>query len=223
VSVLQTDEIQRALDVYGYSPASEYCEKVRTYTELLLRWNRKVALTTVSEPQEILRFHFGEALFGMGVAGMGDVENCRLADLGSGAGFPGVPIAMARTEISVTLVESNGKKAAFLAEICRELQLNNVKVHKGRAEDMAASEQFDFVTVRALGSHKKWLKWSSERVPEQGKIALWLGEKGIREVSALPNWRWADPAKIPRTTNRFVLVGSKKQADLPRISPHCFT
>lgn len=211
MNALSTSEIRSALSVYGYSATSEYCEKVRVYVDLLLRWNRKVALTSVTEPREILSFHFGESLFGMKVAGMGDVENCRLADLGAGAGFPGMPIAMSLHAMNVTLIESNGKKAAFLAEIKRELRLENVSIHKGRAEDVSDVEKFEFVTARALGSHEDWLLWSAKRLTQDGRVVLWLNSEGVQKCGRIPGWKWADPAKIPRTRDRFVAFGSLEQ------------
>lgn len=211
MNALSTSEMRSALSVYGYSAGPEYCEKVRTYVDLLLRWNRKVALTSVTDPTEILRFHFGESLFGMKVAGMGDVENCRLADLGSGAGFPGMPIAMACPAMNVTLIESNGKKAAFLAEIKRELVLGNVSIHKGRAEAGAGTERFDFITARALGSYEDWLSWSEKRLTQNGRAVLWLSSDGLQKTSRIPGWKWADPARIPGTIDRFVAVGSLEQ------------
>lgn len=204
-------EIRRTLSVYGYSATAEYCGKVRAYIELLLRWNRKVALTAVTDPTEILRFHFGESLFGMTVARMGDVEKCRLADLGAGAGFPGMPIAIALHAMSVTLIESNGKKAAFLAEVKRELGLGNIWIRKGRAEDVSEAETFEFVTARALGSHEDWLSWSAKRLTQSGRVVLWLSSEGLQKTSRISGWAWADPAKIPGTRGRFVAVGSLEQ------------
>lgn len=199
-----TTEIQRILTAYGYTASDGYAEKVRGYVGLLLRWNQKVALTTVTEPEEVVRFHFGESLFGLIAAG---VQNGRLADLGSGAGFPGAPIAMAKPDLKVTLVESNGKKAAFLNEIRRELRLENVTVHHGRAEDLAHSEQFEFVTARALGDHRKWLDWSADRLIPGGKVVLWVNSAAAEEIGRVGRWHWAPPTQIPETKDRFVVIG----------------
>lgn len=199
--------IQRVLLTYGYSATAEYAEKVRLYIELLLRWNRTVALTAVTESEEIIRFHFGESLFGMEQAG---IQNGRLADLGSGAGFPGAPIAVARPELTVMLVESNGKKAAFLGEVRRQLGLTNVVIQHGRAEQIPPNAEFEFVTSRALGEHGKWLKWSAERLIRRGRVVLWLNSEGAEGVSTSRGWNWATQARIPGTRDRFVLVGEKE-------------
>lgn len=202
-----TTEIQRILAVYGYTAGIDYAERTRAYVDLLLRWNRKVALTTVTEPQEVVKFHFGESLFGMITA---EVQNGRLADLGSGAGFPGAPIAMAKPAVKVTLVESNGKKAAFLNEVRRELRLQNLTVHHGRAEELAPGDQFEFVTARALGDHQKWLGWSSDRVVLGGKVVFWVSSEPMEEIRRVGHWHWAQTARIPETKDRFVIVGIKE-------------
>lgn len=202
-----TTEIQRILAVYGYTAGTDYAERTRAYVDLLLRWNRKVALTTITEPQEVVKFHFGESLFGMITA---EVQNGRLADLGSGAGFPGAPIAMAKPVVKVTLVESNGKKAAFLNEVRRELRLENLTVHHGRAEELLPGDQFWFVTARALGDHQKWLGWSSDRVVLGGKVVFWVSSEPMEEIRRVGRWHWAQTARIPETKDRFVIVGIKE-------------
>jgi 16S rRNA (guanine527-N7)-methyltransferase len=128
--------------------------KLETYLALLLRWNARMNLTAVREPEQIVRRHFGESLF---VARhvpsdvpRGTSTSPTLLDHGSGAGFPGLPIALARPEIAVTLSESQSKKAAFLREAVRELELPNATVHAGRTEELPASRQFHVVTMRAV-------------------------------------------------------------------------
>lgn len=204
---LPADEIQRTLRTYGFSASPAYCEQVTAYVELLLRWNRKVSLTTVTEPHEILKFHFGESLLGIGAA---TIENGRLADLGSGAGFPGVPIAMAKPGLEAILIESNAKKAAFLEEVRRDLNLKNVSVHKGRIEELPASEKFDFVAARALGRHREFLGWTGKRLLEGGRAVLWLSAAGFVEVKGVPEWEWREPVRIPGTRDRFVAVGQPR-------------
>src|SRR5689334_6164175 len=89
-------------------------DRIRAYIALLSEWNRKISLTAVTDPIEIVKFHFGESLFAAYTLEIGDG---RLADVGSGAGFPGIPIALAVPCVQVTLIEANAKKAAFLYEV----------------------------------------------------------------------------------------------------------
>ena len=115
------------------------------YLDLLLKWNARTNLSAIREPEQIVRRHFGESLF---VAA--HLPPCKtLLDLGSGAGFPGLPVALARPHVQVTLAESQNKKAAFLREVARTLGVQ-VEVWAGRAEDLPTERLFDVVTLRAV-------------------------------------------------------------------------
>jgi 16S rRNA (guanine527-N7)-methyltransferase len=116
------------------------------YLDLLLKWNARTNLTAIRNPEEIVRRHFGESLFAARHLG----PCTTLLDFGSGAGFPGLPIAILRPEIAVTLAESQNKKATFLREVVRTLQLPNVEIWSNRAETMPESRQFHTVTLRAV-------------------------------------------------------------------------
>src|SRR5580692_2949123 len=116
-----------------------------TYLDLLLKWNARTNLTAIRDPEEIIRRHFGESLFAAQHIG----PCATLLDFGSGAGFPGLPIALVRPEIAVTLAESQNKKATFLREVVRTLGLPT-EVWSGRVESMPATRQFHTVTLRAV-------------------------------------------------------------------------
>jgi 16S rRNA (guanine527-N7)-methyltransferase len=197
------DELRR----YGFEPTPTFCDQTRTYIELLLRWNRRISLTAVRSPVDILRFHFGESLFAISATGIGDG---RLADVGSGAGFPGVPLAMARPALDVTLVESSAKKAAFLGELQRGLGLKNVHVFHGRNDTLDQTEVFGYVTARGVGGYADLLEWTKMRLAPDGRLLLWLGERQVREVVGCPGWEWQDRLPIPRTKARLILLGSTK-------------
>src|SRR5271166_2654316 len=107
---LQNNTIQATLTPYDVTASDLLCDQIRTYIDLLLHWNQKTSLTTVTDPTEILRFHFGESFFAVGSV---PIRHGRLADVGSGAGFPAVPIRMVSEGLSAILVESNQKKATF--------------------------------------------------------------------------------------------------------------
>ena len=120
--------------------------RLSDYLDLLLKWNARTNLTAIREPEEIVRRHFGESLF---AARHLDAKPSTLLDLGSGAGFPGLPIALLRPEIQVTLAESQNKKASFLREAVRTLGLNT-EVWANRAELLPAARVFHTVTLRAV-------------------------------------------------------------------------
>ncbi|HKS68543.1 MAG TPA: 16S rRNA (guanine(527)-N(7))-methyltransferase RsmG [Candidatus Acidoferrales bacterium] len=206
---ISTEEIRSALGDYGFQADGEYCARVVAYVELLLRWNRKMSLTAVTEPLEVVKFHFGESLVGIAAAG---IENGRLADLGSGAGFPGLPIAMAKPGLQATLIESNARKAVFLAEVRRELALANVTIRRGRFEGFSDGGGFDFLTARALGEHKEVLKWSADHLESGGRSVLWVGSEALAEIECVSGWEWNDPVRIPGTNDRFVAVGRVRRA-----------
>ena len=127
-------------------PAEHLYAQLGAYLDLLLRWNAKTNLTAIRDPEEIVCRHFGESLFAAALIPEGTRT---LLDLGSGAGFPGVPMLLLRPELIVTLAESQGKKVAFLRELVRTLSLQ-VNVHAGRAEELVDLRSFDVVALRAV-------------------------------------------------------------------------
>jgi 16S rRNA (guanine527-N7)-methyltransferase len=119
--------------------------QLSAYLDLLLKWNSRTNLTAIRTPEEIVQRHFGESLF----AGRHLGPYSTLLDFGSGAGFPGLPIAILRPDFSVTLSESQNKKATFLREVVRTLNLS-VEIWPARVETMPESRTFDVVTLRAV-------------------------------------------------------------------------
>jgi len=141
------------------------CVQLADYLELILRWNERMNLTAVREPEDMVRRHFGESLF----VGM-RLEGCEtLLDYGSGAGFPGVPIQLLRPEVTVTLAESQGKKAAFLREAVRTLGLE-AEVWPARVEAMAPGRRFDEVAMRAVDGMEAAVKEAGRRA--KGRVLV---------------------------------------------------
>lgn len=207
-SSISDAEIGQMLLPYGYRPDPRFCEGLRAYISLLLRWNSRISLTAVTDPAEIVKFHFGESLFAVSAV---PIKRSRLADVGSGAGFPGLPIAMAVPGLDLTLIESNAKKCAFLSEVVRSLELDGINVFRGRMEDLQPdSEKFDFITARALGQHDELLSWAAGHLAPSGRVILWLGEEDADNISRSPGWKWGDRVLIPGSKRRYLLVGSPK-------------
>lgn len=203
---LENDLVLCTLLPYGFSPSEAQCDAIRAYISMLLRWNEKVSLTTVVDPVEILRFHFGESLLAVTSV---PVRNGRLADVGSGAGFPGIALHLAVPNLATVLIESNAKKATFLSEVVRELKLSGVEVLRRRMEDVPEDlRRLDFVTARALGSLALLKYWARSRLSAKGKLVLWLGEDDSKAVSADISWSWSDPVHIPSSERRYILAGS---------------
>jgi 16S rRNA (guanine527-N7)-methyltransferase len=205
---LSNSGVEDALRPYGAALKSGVADKISAYISLLLKWNNTIPLTTVTNPPEILKFHFGESIFATHEV---NFDKSRLADVGSGAGFPGLPLAMVVPGLDVTLIESNAKKCAFLSEVVRELQLPNVTVFRGRMKDFPSdSGSLNLIAARALGQHTELLAWAKEILAADGKVILWLGEADCREISLNPDWRWESSELIPGSERRHLLVGSPK-------------
>lgn len=181
---------------------------IRTYIELLLRWNRRISLTTVTKPEEILRFHIGESAF---AAAALPIDHGRLADVGTGAGFPGLPLKLVQPELDVLLIESNSRKAVFLREVVRVINLDRVEVVRSRAEEMSLTiPPFDFITARAVGDHEGLLSWVSGRLSPAGRVILWIGEEDEEIISKKSGWNWSDRIHIPGSRSRYILHGTKR-------------
>jgi 16S rRNA (guanine527-N7)-methyltransferase len=148
--------------------------QLSAYLDLLLKWNARTNLTAIREPEEIVRRHFGESLFAARHLDPATPEagTVTLLDVGSGAGFPGIPIALLRPGIQVTLAESQSKKASFLREALRTLNLPNAEVWAARAETLPASRQFRIVALRAVDNMEAALTVARARVAPGGQLAL---------------------------------------------------
>jgi len=168
---LPESEIASLLAPYLADPAPKsLMPRLSNYLDLLLKWNARTNLTAIRDPEEIVRRHFGESLF----AGqnLGTPAPATLLDLGSGAGLPGLPIALLHPETHVTLAESQNKKATFLREVVRTLSLPNVEVWSARAETLPASRQFHTVTLRAVDNMEAALPAARLRIVPGGQLVL---------------------------------------------------
>ena len=208
---LTDDQISKSLSLYGFSASAPVCDQIRTYIGLLLRWNQKISLTAIVDRSEVLRLHFGESVFAVKNV---PAEKGRLADVGSGAGFPGIPIAMASPQIQATLIEPNQRKAAFLSEVVRSLKLPNVIVLRSRIEDVDPKPMaFDFITARAVGQHEELLRCASRFLTRSGKLVLWVGGEDAKDLPCSAGWLWRHPILIPQSRSRVLLVGSPARRD----------
>lgn len=248
---------------------------ISMYVDMLLRWNARINLTAIRDPEDIVSRHFGESLFaarhlfpesiaGHRNDGSGRVESeggraalqgpvsgaetkgalapvpeaaeqrqsaadgasrgtatplapaaeqrkkIRLADIGSGAGFPGVPIKLWAPDIHVTLIESNHKKATFLRELARTLTLTDIDVQNTRAESLPEAS-FDVVTMRAVERFESILPIAAGLVAPGGSLALLIGMAQVPPAqSLLPSFEFQDLASVPLSGSRSLLVGIKR-------------
>jgi 16S rRNA (guanine(527)-N(7))-methyltransferase RsmG len=251
----------------------ELISHISTYIDLLLRWNARINLTAIRDPEEIVTRHFGESLFAArhlfpnrtsqplssrpkcvgersepthAVEGpwvplrtplepeSRDVapanqspfgakspqrtannqrpatnDRISLADIGSGPGLPGLPIKLWAPDISLTLIESNQKKATFLKEVTRALTLTDVDIQTVRAESLPPAT-FDVVTLRAVERFDQILPTAARLTRPQGRLALLIGSAQLAQAkSTLPTVTWHGPLPIPVSKSRILLTGSQ--------------
>jgi 16S rRNA (guanine527-N7)-methyltransferase len=206
-STASSAAIHRAANEFQLTLSDRQVLQIQQYTRFLLTWNDKLNLTAIRDPLEILYRHFCESMFG---AQLLPVENCRLADVGSGAGFPGLPLKIIRPDLQLFLVESNVKKATFLAEVIRELGLTDARILVSRFEELGEEvAPLDVVCSRALGDFASFLGWAASPQVSAKQALLWIGGRDLEEVRALPGWGWQEPTAIPKSLQRYILLGSK--------------
>lgn len=172
------------------------------HLDLLMTWNRKLNLTAIRNRQEAIERHYYESMF---LGSRLPAGPLRIADVGSGAGFPGFPVAVARPECSVTLIESHQRKAVFLREASRNL--SNVRVLARRAEQVV--EAFDWVLSRAV-SYGDLAPFLQRLAPN---VAL-LG--GAEHPPEELRFRWAAPVMLPWGDRRYLWIGHREEIGLSR-------
>jgi 16S rRNA (guanine(527)-N(7))-methyltransferase RsmG len=205
---LSAEVISKALREFQVQLTTEQAVSIQKYMAMLLAWNEKVNLTSIRDPLEVLYRHFCESMYAVAAL---PLTQGRLADAGSGAGFPGLALKIARPELHVILIEANIKKATFLAEVVRELGLADTRVLVSQYQELAEEvTPLDFVCSRALGEFDKFLSWAnSERVAASQAI-LWVGGRDMGDIKKIGGWLWKDPVVIPRSLQRFLLVGNRQ-------------
>ena len=198
IPVAARDELEAGLDTLGLARA--LAAPLLDYLALLLRWNRAYNLTAIRDPGDMVRKHLLDSLaMHPGVDAIA-ARGGRLADLGTGAGLPGIPLAIAKSGLQVTLVESNGKKARFLREAVRTLQLGNARVAESRIEALDAPAAFEAITARALATLPAILALGGHLLAPGGVLLAMKGTLPGDEIAALPpGWRVAEvrPLTVP--------------------------
>jgi 16S rRNA (guanine527-N7)-methyltransferase len=197
------------LEPYLATPLSaNQIAQVSAYLDLLLRWNARTNLTSVRDPEKIVTRHFGESFFLASKCVAAGANTGAALDIGSGAGFPAIPLKIAYPELDLTLVEAHHTKAVFLREVLRALKLK-AEVRNARAESLPEAIA-DLITFRAVERFDSILPVAARllRSPSetsQPRIAMLISSAQIgvaREI--LQNWRFSTPIPIPGTQNRVI-------------------
>jgi len=196
LNVLMTEASQAPLN-------SVQTAAFEVYLSLILRWNARVNLTAIRDEDGILRRHFVESI---ACARSLPAGISTLLDFGSGAGFPGIPIALCRPEIAVTLAESQNKKAAFLSEAVRVLGVT-IMVHSGRAETLSTT--FDCVTLRAVDKIEAAVNAAARLVRPGGWLALMTTGTDLPslQTAAGSGFVWTELRPLPGSEDRLLALG----------------
>lgn len=212
----ERSELEAGLDALRLDRA--LAEPLLAYLALLLRWNAAYNLTAIRDPREMVAKHLLDSLAMHGATAALAAAGGSLADLGTGAGFPGIPLAIAQPGLQVALVESNGKKARFLREAVRSLGLANARAVESRIEAFDAPATFDAITARALATLPLILELGGHLLKPDGVLLAMKGVVPADEIAALPpGWRvnGIQPLAVPglAAERHLVVVGRSPGGD----------
>ena len=177
--------LERGEGQLGLSLTGECNERLLAYTALLAKWNRSYNLTAVRDPLVMVSHHLLDSLAALPHLPM-PATSARIADVGTGAGLPGIPLAVVRSDWQVALIESNQKKAAFLRQAKIELALANVEVHEARVETYRPVEGFALVISRAFAELAEFVAACRHLVSASGVLAAMKGKNPQAEIARLP-------------------------------------
>ena len=206
--MLDEARLRHLLEPFDLDLSSCQHDQILTYLHLLFRWNQKINLTAIRDPEECVTRHFGESLF---LARHVQLKG-ELLDIGSGAGFPGLALKIVFPEISVTLLEPVAKKRAFLKEAARVCGFHPVMVRGERLEDLArtTTPAFDFATMRAVGNLEALVPLASQCLKPKGNLLLWLSHgQAVALASIDCGFTWSEPLPIPLTRKGEIWRGIK--------------
>jgi 16S rRNA (guanine527-N7)-methyltransferase len=200
--------LRRGIDQLGLALPDEVLTRLLDYQALLQRWNATYNLTAVRDPAEMITRHLLDSL-----AILPYVHGTTLADLGTGAGLPGIPLAIAAPQRAVLLVDANGKKVRFLREAIRTLKLERVKAVQARVETVTG--QFDCITARAFASLADMLAWGGQLLAPGGEWLAMKGRAPAAELEALP------PGFTVRATHALAIPGLQAERHLVVLARAC--
>jgi 16S rRNA (guanine527-N7)-methyltransferase len=177
--------LERGLEELKLALPAHAHDQLIAYVALLAKWNRSYNLTAIREPQAMVSQHLLDSLSVLPHLPVAE-DGVRLADVGTGAGLPGIPLALARPRWSVALIESNQKKAAFLRQATIELGIKNIEVHEGRVEAWRPATLFSVVISRAFAELAAFVASCQHLVAPSGMLAAMKAQRPDLELKHLP-------------------------------------
>ncbi|UCE76542.1 MAG: 16S rRNA (guanine(527)-N(7))-methyltransferase RsmG [Gammaproteobacteria bacterium] len=204
------EDIQRGLAALGLAPGVAVAERLAALVELLVKWNRVYNLTAVREPHAMVVRHILDSL-----AVLPFLTGGRLLDVGTGAGLPGLPIAIVRPDLSLTLLDSNAKKLRFVRQAGTELDLSNLDIVQQRIEQYRPAQAFDMVISRAVASIGDIYRDTAQLVRPGGRFLFMKGIRPDQEIAAFapPGQLHVEALKVPGLDAERHLVWFEKQQD----------
>jgi 16S rRNA (guanine527-N7)-methyltransferase len=175
------DQLNRGLIALGLTLKRDIQQDLLDYIALIDKWNRVHNLTAIREPEKMVSHHLLDSL-----AVAPHLQAKRLLDVGSGAGLPGIPLALAYPEMRVTLLDSNHKKAAFLNQVVMELKLKNAEVCAERVESWQTKDRFDVIISRAFSDIGEFVRVTRHLLAPGGVFAAMKGLHPYEEIEKLP-------------------------------------
>lgn len=172
---------QQGLQQLGCKPSAQQLEKLQSYLQLLQRWNKVYNLTAVRNPADMLPLHIFDSL-----AVADYIQGGHCLDVGSGAGLPGIPLAIMQPERQFTMLDTNGKKTRFIQQAIIQLELSNAKVVQTRVETWQPEQKFDAIISRAFASIEDFVNTSSIHLQDNGTLYAMKGQYDQAEIDALP-------------------------------------
>jgi len=183
-------------------------DQFEIYLNLLINWNKTYNLTQIYQPEEIVTKHFLDSL---SIAPY--VKGPNIADIGSGAGFPGIPLAIHNPKNHITLIESRGKKTAFLQQLKIETGINNITIEKKRVEQYTPNKIFNTITSRAFSSLPHFFQVSAHLGDKDSIFLAMKGTQPTKELLELPNdiqLKAQETIKVPGLTDQRCLITLQK-------------
>ncbi len=207
--MLTETQVRNLLAPFELELSAHQFNQLLAYLKLLLRWNRRINLTAIRNPEECVTRHFGESLY---LARWVELRET-LLDIGSGAGFPGLALKIAFPEVSTTLLEPVSKKRAFLKEVARCCGMDSVEVRSERLSEFlrrSPAPSFHTATARAVARLDRLVPEAAQCLKPSGRLILWLTRD---QVTTLKNQHggliWAAPIIVPLARQREIWVGTR--------------
>lgn len=223
LAMIEESKVRDLLGPFGLQLTDRQMNQLLAYLSLLLRWNSKINLTSIRNAEDCVTRHFGESLY---VSKFESVRG-RMLDIGSGAGFPGLALKITFPELATTLLEPVGKKRAFLKEVVRVCEMQNVEVRPERLDEyvrQSLKDPFDFATCRAVGGLQELVPMAARCVKLGGRLLFWLGSEQELELGQVHEVAggsvdqavtWRQVARIPLSRSRGIWCG-----DVRSNAPH---